>query len=105
MKASLQNKLETLSDRLEEINHLLADPGVIGDQNKFRGLSQEYAQLNPVVSCFNNYKSTLADLEEAKRMLQDSDAEIREMANDELKNGRTGQTTTGTGTPDADAAG
>jgi len=85
MKASLQNKLESLSDRLEEINHLLADPGVIGDQNKFRGLSQEYAQLNPVVDCFKKYQKTLSNIAEAKRMQQDSDAEMREMAEEELK--------------------
>ncbi|MDH5446928.1 MAG: peptide chain release factor 1 [Gammaproteobacteria bacterium] len=85
MKASLQSKLESLSDRLEEINHLLADPGVIGDQNKFRGLSQEYAQLNPVVNCFKKYKATLGNIEEAKLMQQDSDAEMREMAHEELK--------------------
>ena len=85
MKASLQNKLESLSDRLEEINHLLADPGVIADQNRFRGLSQEYAQLNPVVGCFTKYKTTLHDLDEAKRMLQDSDADMRQLAEEELK--------------------
>lgn len=85
MKTSLHNKLESLTDRLEEINHLLADPGVIGDQNRFRSLSQEYAQLNPVVTCFNKYKNTLANLDEAKRMMQDSDADMREMAEEELK--------------------
>lgn len=85
MKDSLHNKLESLSDRLEEINHLLADPGVIGDQNKFRGLSQEYAQLNPVVGCFKKYQNTLSALDEAKSMQQDSDAEMRELANEELK--------------------
>ena len=85
MKASLQNKLESLSDRLEEINHLLADPGVIGDQNKFRGLSQEYAQLKPVVDCFTKYQVTLGNLDEAKRMMQDTDAEMREMAEEEFK--------------------
>ena len=85
MKASLQTKLESLNDRLEEINYLLADPGVIGDQNKFRGLSQEYAQLNPVVECFKQHQKALSDINDAKRMLQDSDAEMREMANEELK--------------------
>ncbi len=85
MKASLHNKLESLGDRLEEINHLLADPGVIADQNKFRGLSQEYAQLNPVVNCFKKYQKVLKNFDDAKRMLQDSDAEMREMAVEELK--------------------
>jgi len=85
MKASIRHKLESLSDRLEEINALLADPDVINDQNRFRALSQEYAQVNPVVACFENYQNTLNDIEEAEIMLKDSDAEMREMAEEELK--------------------
>ena len=76
MKESINNKLENLSERLEEINHLLSSPDVIGDQNKFRTLSQEHAQLSPVVSCFNNYKSTIDDISEAKRMLEEVQEEI-----------------------------
>ena len=85
MKTSIRSKLESLSDRLEEINALLADPAVIGDQNRFRSLSQEYSQVNPVVACFKNYQTTLDDIEEAQRMLEDNDAEMREMAEEELK--------------------
>jgi len=40
MKPSIHNKLETISDRLEEISALLADPGVMNDQNQFRELSK-----------------------------------------------------------------
>jgi peptide chain release factor 1 len=85
MKASIQTKLENLAERLEEINALLADPDVIGDQNQFRSLSQEYAQVNPVVSTFREYQKTLASLEEAKLMLEEDDAEMRELAEEELK--------------------
>jgi peptide chain release factor 1 len=85
MKESINNKLENLTERLEEINHLLSSPDVIGDQNKFRALSQEHAQLSPVVSCFDNYKSTVNDISEAKRMLEDDDKDMQEMAKEELK--------------------
>ena len=85
MKASVQSKLENLVDRLDEINALLADPGVIGNQNKFRALSQEYAQVNPVVSVFKRYQETLADIDEAQALLNDGDGEMREMAEEELK--------------------
>jgi len=85
MKTSIHNKLEALSDRLEEINALLADPEVINDQNRFRALSQEYAQVNPVVDCFQNYQSTLDNIKETQNMLKDSDADMREMAEEELK--------------------
>lgn len=84
MKDSLHRKLETLTERLEEINALLADPEVIGDQNQFRALSQEHAQLSPVVSCFSDYQSTLTAMEDAQLMLDDSDKELHEMAQEEL---------------------
>jgi peptide chain release factor 1 len=85
VKPSLRSKLETLSDRLEEINALLADPDTIAKQNQFRELSKEHAQISPVVECFSKYQRTLEDLEEAESMLKDDDPEIREMADSELK--------------------
>ncbi len=85
MKASIKAKLENLAERLEEINALMADPGVISDQNQFRALSKEYAQVNPVVGCFNAYQATLSDIEEAQAMLKDDDDDMREMAKEELK--------------------
>lgn len=84
MKESIKHKLESLVDRHEEIAGLLADPDTMANQNKFRSLSQEYAQLEPVVSSFNAYRDTLSDIEDAKLMLQEDDAEMREMAKEEL---------------------
>ena len=84
MKESLRNKLQSLSERLEEINALLSDPGVIGNQNKFRTLSQEHAQLGPIVSVYTNYEKTLAAIDDARLMLEEDDAEMRDMAEDEL---------------------
>ena len=49
---SLQRKLETIVERVEEVSALLSDPDVIADSNRFRELSVEYSQLNPVVNCF-----------------------------------------------------
>ena len=51
MKASLLTKLETLTDRHEEVSALLSDSQTIANQNKFRELSREYAELEPVVAC------------------------------------------------------
>jgi len=85
MKDSIKAKLENLAERLEEINALMADPSVISDQNQFRALSKEYAQINPVVACFQAYQAALGSIEEAQIMLKDDDADMREMAKDELK--------------------
>jgi peptide chain release factor 1 len=84
VKESIKHKLESLVDRHEEIAGLLADPDTMADQNKFRSLSQEYAQLEPVVSSFNAYRDTLSDIDDAKLMLREDDADMREMAKEEL---------------------
>ena len=85
MNTSIVAKLEKLSERVEEINFLLADPGVIGDQNKFRELSMEYAQLTPVSECFHNYQQVVEDIAAAKVLMDDSDPEMREMGVEEFK--------------------
>jgi peptide chain release factor 1 len=85
MKPSIHNKLETIADRLEEVSALLSDPGVMSDQNQFRELSKEYAQIEPLVKCFNDYQSTLDDLGEAEALLKDDDPEMREMGEEESK--------------------
>jgi len=86
VKPSIRSKLENLSERLQEINALLSDPDTISDQNRFRALSQEYAELNPVITCFNQYRQTLEDMETAQEMLADPD--MREMAEEELKSAK-----------------
>ncbi len=83
MKASIQKKLEELSERHQEIAALLADAQVIGDQERFRRLSVEYAQVEPVVARFDAYQRTLEELAASREMLQDADAEMRELAQQE----------------------
>ncbi|HHI93445.1 MAG TPA: peptide chain release factor 1 [Gammaproteobacteria bacterium] len=93
MKPSIHNKLETIADRLEEVSALLADPGVMSDQNQFRELSKEYAQIDPLVTCFKDYQSTLEDLHEAEALLKDDDPEMRKMGEEELENAKARQQT------------
>ena len=85
MNTSILHKLDTLSDRFEEIAQLLAEPSVQSDQNKFRSLSQEFAQLDPIVNTYNNFLATTEDKIAANVMLNDSDPDIKAMAKEELK--------------------
>ncbi len=85
MKSSIQHKLENLSHRFEEIEALLSQPEIQSDQNKFRALSQEYSQLEPIVACYKCYQDAEDDLQSAREMAQDSDPELREMAREEIQ--------------------
>ena len=84
MKKSLQNKLTTLTHRFKEIGAQLSDPEIMADQNRFRALSKEYAELEPIVKCFNTFQSNLDELTAANEMLNEADGEMKELANDEI---------------------
>ena len=84
MKNSIRLKLENLKDRFDEIEALLSDAEIIADQNRFRDLSKEYAELEEVVKSFNHHQSVSENLEQAREMEKDDDPDIREMAADEI---------------------
>src|SRR5690606_26330206 len=82
MKDSIRAKLDKLAARHAVVSALLADPDVIGNQDRFRQLSQEYSQLEPIASGFARYQRLLADkaaVEELQR-----DPELRAMAEEDL---------------------
>ena len=85
MKESVYRKLETLVERYEEVQALLSDPEVIGDQDRFRALSKEYAELEEVAKAFTAYQQAQEDVGTAQEMLKDSDPDMREMAQEEYK--------------------
>ena len=88
MKPSIHAKLDLLKDRFEELQALLSDAEVISDQKKFRSYSQEYSELEGVVETFNQYEQVQSDMSEAEAMLQDGDADMREMAREEIEAGK-----------------
>lgn len=85
MKASILVKLESLVERYEEVQHLLGDPAIIGDQDKFRALSREFSQLEEITQCFQAYQQAQDDLAAAEEMAKEDDEEMREMAQEEIQ--------------------
>ncbi|MCU7920870.1 MAG: peptide chain release factor 1 [Candidatus Thiodiazotropha sp. (ex Epidulcina cf. delphinae)] len=82
MKPSLRDKLDQIAERFEEITALLADPEIQGNQNRFRDLGREYAQLEPVVAIFRRYLAAEKDVESARELMGDS--EMAALAKEEL---------------------
>ena len=82
MNPSIRGKLDGLTERFSEITALLATPETQQDQNLFRDLSREYAQLEPLVTCFGDYLGIESEIESARAMLDDK--EVAELAREEL---------------------
>jgi len=85
MKDSILTKLENIKERHEEISAELSDADVINNQNEYTKLSKEYAQLEPIVSKFSEHITAMEDLETANEMANDSDKEMKAMAQEEIK--------------------
>ncbi len=85
MKDSLLQKFERLHDRRNELDGLLADPAILNDPPKYRELSKEYAELSPVVACFDRYRQNQKGIETAREMLADKDPDLRALAQEELQ--------------------
>lgn len=85
MKPAIQSKLNTMTERYEAIKVLLSDPDATNDLNRFRDLSKEYAQLEPFVQQYAAYQAYFQQLEEAKVLLEEGDAELQQYAKQEIK--------------------
>jgi peptide chain release factor 1 len=83
MSPSIRRKLDALAERHEEVGLLLAAPEVAADNKRFRELSREYAQLEPLTRALREYDGASAELEAARALLADPD--MRDMAQEEVE--------------------
>ena len=83
MLPTLRRKLEALSERRDELERLLSDPGVIADNDRFRAYSREFAQLEPVAAALAAETQAKADLDAARAMR--GDPELAGLAEEEIE--------------------
>ena len=88
MKESIRQRLESLVDRFEELSALLSDPSVITNQDQFRDYSREYSDLEPIIAAFKQWTQAKEDQETALLMMDEDDADLKEMAQEELKDAK-----------------
>ncbi|MET0254408.1 MAG: peptide chain release factor 1 [Luteibacter sp.] len=82
MTPSIRRKLEALAERHEEVGRLLAQPDALADNQRFRDLSREYAQLEPVTLSLREHDEAERELADTRAMLDDP--EMRDMAADDI---------------------
>lgn len=83
MKQSIRDKLENLSNRLEEVDRFLSSEEATKDMNRFRQVSREHAELGSIVALYRTWQQTESDRRSAQEMM--SDPQMRELAEDEIR--------------------
>ncbi len=86
MRSNIHQRLEQISERFAEITALLSEPEVQNDNKRFRELSQEYAQLDPVVQAYTAWNANQEEIAGAEEMR--ADPEMAELAEDVLAEAR-----------------
>jgi len=86
MKDSIQQKLQSLSDRLMELDRQLEDPNVVGNMDNYRKITKEHAEISPVVALYKDHRKSEDDVAAAMEM--GKDPAMRDFAEDEIKAGR-----------------
>jgi peptide chain release factor 1 len=82
---SFSANLDELERRSSELDHLMADPAVATNPDQLMELGRERADLEEVVSAWRDYRATEAAIAETRLMANDSDRELAELAQEELK--------------------
>ncbi len=79
-----RQKLEEIERRFEELTAQMADPEVINDPAQYRKVTKAQSELTEIVSKYREWKTAHRNLEEARAMVNDPDADLRAMAQEEI---------------------
>jgi peptide chain release factor 1 len=82
--SELLSKIQPFADRAAQIEERLADPAVAANPAEYAKLAKELSGLRPAAQAAAEYRKLLDDLEGAKAMLADGDADLRELARSEV---------------------
>jgi peptide chain release factor 1 len=77
-------RLDQIATRYEELGEQLALPDIISDQQKYQKLAKQHRDLQDVVEKYREYQQIRAGIADATAMLNETDADIRAMAQEEL---------------------
>ena len=85
MLESVKKKLEEIQIKFSQMESELSKPEIIENQTKFTSITKEYSNLKPIVDSFSEFKSVEENIDESNQLLNDSDSEIRALAQEELE--------------------
>lgn len=80
-------KLDAVAEKYDELTRLLSDPAVAGNHQQYQKYSRERSEIEDVVTHYRAYRDILKQIREAEEITKDKkvDADLREMAESELK--------------------
>ncbi len=84
------DNLSAVKNRYEEVNQRLQDPATVQDNAKYTALMKEYKQLTPLMETYDAFTAAQRAFDDARSLLDEGglDAELKELAKEELEENR-----------------
>lgn len=82
------DKLAAVAARYDELTELMAQPEVATNVTLLQQYVREQREIEDIVNAYREYQATQRAIEEAEAMLEDSDPELRALAEEELETQR-----------------
>ena len=82
----LLDRLNFIENKYDELSVKISDPSIMANQNEWRKLCKEHADLEIIVTKYREYRNVTEELETNKEMLNsESDKEMKDMIQEEIK--------------------
>ena len=89
MTETLLTRLKETEERYRGLEASMSDPAVASDPEKLRGIMKDYKSLTPVTEAYRAWKASQDRIVEALSLLESGDAELHDLATEELRDART----------------
>jgi len=83
------DKLAAVEKRYMELEGMMSDPQLLGQQKEYSKLAKERAELEEIVACYRAWRKVEHEIQDNRQLLEESDEAIRELAKEELAELRT----------------
>ena len=77
-------RLDQIAARYEELGEQLALPEIVSDQQKYQKIAKQHRDLQDLVEKYREYKQVQTGIADAEMLAEETDPDIRAMAEEEL---------------------
>lgn len=85
LMSTIYEQIEKINKRFIEVDQLLADPQVLADYSRMNELAQERSEIEELVIAYQRYRTVEKQLAENQQLLEESDPDLRELAELEIQ--------------------
>lgn len=80
----MKDKLESLVGKYQELEHELSSPDIFQDQERYRAIAKQHADLGAIVTEYDAYKQILQDIADNQELAKDKDPDLSQLAQAEI---------------------